>query len=84
MKYKNTLAYSVTKILFLSLVLCALIACTPRASQTLKEVVDTLNERQVAHCLFAQGAVPPYGQLMLYARAGNLDCELLWRGDKRP
>lgn len=74
----------VTKTILLILVLCVLSACTPRASQTLREVVDTLNERQVAHCLFAQGAVPPYGQLMLYARAGNLNCELLWRGNQRP
>lgn len=74
----------VTKTILLILVLCVLSACMPRASQTLREVVDTLNERQVAHCLFAQGAVPPYGQLMLYARAGNLNCELLWRGNQRP
>jgi hypothetical protein len=32
----------------------------------------------IAHCLHAQGAVPPYGSAYLWARFGDLDCEGIW------
>lgn len=49
------------------------------ARQSLLDVATALNERHVSHCLFVQGAVPPYGTAYLYAQVGALDCPRLWQ-----
>lgn len=46
---------------------------------SLLDVVTTLNERHVSHCLFVQSAVPPYGTAYLYAQVGELDCPRVWQ-----
>ena len=49
------------------------------SSQGLREFATMMNERGVSHCLFVQGAIPPYGSGYLYGRSGDLDCEKLWQ-----
>ena len=42
-------------------------------------LIQSLNEAHVSNCLFIQGAVPPYGTMILYAKAGDLDCLEIWK-----
>ena len=48
-------------------------------TKNIAPLVQALNAAHVSNCLFIQGAVPPYGTMVLYARAGDLDCLVLWK-----
>jgi hypothetical protein len=61
--------------LLLGLSTWLLVGCTHR---TPMERAEALMRLGIAHCLYVQGAVPPYGSAHLWARFGDMDCEAIW------
>jgi hypothetical protein len=62
----------------LLLPLLGLVGCT----WELQALTVALAARQASHCLRISGATS-YGTATLYTRTGDLDCEGLWRADRR-
>jgi hypothetical protein len=61
-------------------VLCLVLAgCTAAADRSVMNLAQSLNEANISNCTLIQVAVPPYGNAVIYARAGDLDCVTLWR-----
>ena len=46
---------------------------------TIADVAKALQEAKVSHCLYATLAIVPYGNAVLHARAGDLDCVEIWK-----
>ncbi len=66
-----------------SLILLVPLGLLGCSQPSVMELAQALNERQVAHCLFVQAAVAPYGTAYLYAQVGDLDCVSLWKERNR-
>lgn len=48
-----------------------------REQPTLLEMTEALTQRNIGHCLYIQGAAPPYVTGYLYVQSG-IDCDKIW------